>query len=117
MKYTLSTTEAAHKLKNDSNAAWSYAGAFALVEYLEEMEADTGEEIEFDPCALRCEFTEYFDLVDWADMFWRTRDERDAALGLEAEMEVEDVLKLIRDFIRDRGTLIEFDEGIIVSDF
>ena len=38
---------------------FSYEGLEALFDYLEEMEELTGEELEFDPVALCCEFEEY----------------------------------------------------------
>jgi len=39
-------------------------GARALFEYFENLEQDTGEEMEFDPIAIRCEFDEYESLKD-----------------------------------------------------
>jgi len=38
---------------------FSYEGLSALFDYLEEMEASTGEELDFDPVALCCEYSEY----------------------------------------------------------
>ena len=38
---------------------FSYEGLSALFDYLEEMEESTGEELEFDPVALCCEYSEY----------------------------------------------------------
>lgn len=38
---TLTTGEAAHLLLRDENAAWSWSGAYALIEYLEDMETKT----------------------------------------------------------------------------
>jgi hypothetical protein len=52
--------------------AFTYEGARALFDYLEEVEQDTGQEIELDPVALCCEFTEYEDLkavqADYSDI-------------------------------------------------
>ena len=56
---TLSTTQAVQELMADENANWSFEGATALVEWIEEFEEDQGEPIEFDPVGLRCEFSEY----------------------------------------------------------
>ena len=39
-------------------------GARALFGYLEELEADTGEEMEFDRVAIRCDFSEYENLKE-----------------------------------------------------
>lgn len=55
----LTTTDVADKLLADENAGWSRAGAYALAEYLQELEDDIGEEFELDVVALRCEYSEY----------------------------------------------------------
>lgn len=116
MKTTLSTTEAAHRLIDDKNANWSRAGAFALVEYLEELEEDTGEEIEFCPVSIRCDYSQYDSLEDWALEQWGS--DKDAKEELDCLDQDQDVIEeAIRDYIRDRGTLLEFDGGIIVSSF
>ena len=39
-------------------------GARALFEYFEQYEQDTGEEMELDPIAIRCDFDEYESLED-----------------------------------------------------
>jgi len=44
---------------------FSYTGLASLFEYLEEYEESTGEQIEFDPIALCCEYTEYDDLAEF----------------------------------------------------
>ena len=63
---TLTTNQAVNELMADEYANWSYEAATALVEWLEELEDSSGEPIEFDPVALRCEFSEYTatDLVE-----------------------------------------------------
>ena len=38
---------------------FTYSGKQALFDYLEEYEKGTGEEVELDPIALCCEYTEY----------------------------------------------------------
>ena len=37
---------------------------YALFDYFEQLENDTGEEIEFDPIAICCDFTEYDSLAE-----------------------------------------------------
>lgn len=116
MKTTLSTTEAAHRLIDDENANWTRAGAFALVKYLEELEEDIGEEIEFCECSIRCDYSEYDSLEDWALEQWGS--DRAACEALDCEDQDQDVIEeQIREFIRDRRTLLEFDGGVIVSSF
>lgn len=43
---------------------FSYDGLFALFEYLEDIEAQTGEPIELDVIAICCDFSEYESLED-----------------------------------------------------
>lgn len=115
MKTTLTTSDIAHALKNDSNANWSWSGANALAEYLEEYEESTGEEMELDVVAIRCDFSEYSSLADWASDYFggvdRAKAEFDDCDSLD------DCEDEIRDYINDRGQLIEFSGGIIVSSF
>jgi phosphosulfolactate synthase (CoM biosynthesis protein A) len=59
MKITISTSRAIRELMSDENAKWSYDGARAVIEYLEEQEEQHGQDFEFDRVAIRCEFSEY----------------------------------------------------------
>ena len=106
MKQTLTTNQAANLLVADDNAGWSYAGARALVEYLEHLEDDTGEEIEFDRVAFRCEFSEY-------------PNAREAAkeCGWEPDADSDDAEEVALEWLNDRTTVITFDDGVIVRQF
>ena len=124
MKETLSTYEVADRLCADKNAAWTYNGAKALAEYLEELEADMGEEMELDVVAIRCDFSEYGSLQEWAEDHLGDikdiADDLDLTVdmsGEEFEEHEDDVEEAMREHIQYRGTLIEFDTGIIVSCF
>ena len=114
MKLTLNTYQIADALRADENAAWSYAGAKALAEYLEELEESTGEEVDLDVVAIRCDFSEHPTLRAWAEDYfsdWR-KD-----LSIDTDTDEDDADEIIREHIRDNGTLIEFDGGVIVSNF
>jgi hypothetical protein len=120
MKKTMTTSEIAHELIDDGNANWSRAGAFALAEYLEELEESTGEEMEFDHVAIRCDFSEYADLETWLSEYYSRpipAAYESAGIDLDGEEDEEEKEELIRSHIQDHGTLIEFDGGIIVSSF
>jgi hypothetical protein len=120
MKMTLDTRQVANYLATDKDANWSYSGALALAEYLEEMEESTGEEIELDACAIRCDFSESASLQDWlADYYGQPLAAalESAGIDLEGEEDDDEIDDLIRDFIADNGQLIEFEGGIIVSCF
>ena len=116
MKDTLTANRSAHILLQDDNAAWSYSGARALCEYLEQMEEDSGAEIEFCPVAIRCDFSEFESLEDWAKDYF-------SDWIVDLDIDVNEVLKdgsrddKIREYINERGQLIEFDGGVIVSSF
>ena len=67
MKTTIQIHDFIHcdALKN-----FSYDGRVALFDYLEDYEQSCGTEIDFDPVALRCDFTEYANIAD----FWNDYD-------------------------------------------
>jgi len=124
MKKTLSKYDIANELVQDENANWSSAGALALAEFLEEYEENTGEEIEFDRVAIRCDFSEYSRLEDWALDYFSDSKQASDAMGIELDMDGEtwtgddeEIQDDIRSYIQDNGQLIEFEGGIIVSSF
>jgi hypothetical protein len=113
MKNTLTTYEIADALLKDENAAWSYNGAKALAEYLDQYEEECGIELELDVIALRCEFTECSDVFDWGKSYFTNNQFRDLFDDVDGD-ELADALTM---YIEERGSLIEFDGGIIVSSF
>ena len=48
---------------------FSYNGRRALFDYLEELEEDTGQEIEHDVIALCCEYCEYENIKEYIDYY------------------------------------------------
>ena len=122
MKMTLTTYDIANALREDENARWSRAGSFALAEYLEQLEECIWppEELELDVVAIRCEYSEFSSLHDWIiEYYGKSLNDaiKDAGIDLEGDETEEEREKLIRDYIRDHGQLIEFTGGIIVSSF
>lgn len=123
MKDTLTTNQAAHILLSDDNANWSYSGAMALCEYLEQVEDDCGIEIEFDRVAIRCDFSEFASLEDWAKDYF---SDWIVDLDIDVNETLSDGSRVyccwttddkIREYINERAQLIEFDGGVIVSSF
>jgi hypothetical protein len=100
---TLTTYDIADRLLRDSNACWTRAGAFALAEYLQELEDSTGETMEFDAVAIRCDFAEYPSAVDAHNDITSghdlTEDEEETAL----------------ERLREIGQVIVFNGGVIIS--
>ena len=113
MKNTLNTYEITNALFNDKNADWSYNGAQALAEYLEQYEEDCGRELELDIVALRCEFTECDNLEEWGRSYFTNNQFK----SLFENLDEEDLEEAIDQYIEDRGILIEFEGGVIVGEF
>jgi len=116
MKKTLTTSDVANELHSDKSAGWSWSGALALADYLEELE-DTGEEMELNCVAIRCDFSEHESLSAWRLDYFGGEDYAKDSLPLDPEAEDDEKDEAIREYIQDRGTLLEFEGGIIVSSF
>ena len=87
---------------------FTFEGAKALQEYLDQLSDDIGEDIEFDPVAWCCEFSEYKDFAEFKhDTGWTDKDGERGGYP--------DIKNL--DDLRDNTTVIEFDGGLIVQDF
>ncbi len=107
MYITLTTSEAADELQRDENAAWSYNGARALVEYLEECESDNSP-IEFDRVAIRCDYSEFATAREAAEQYDFTAEPGDDDDTTEAAA---------LEYLLDMGTVITFEGGIIIQDY
>lgn len=58
-----------HDLKQMGRDNFTYAGAVALMEYLDNLSDDIGENIEYDPIAFCCEYSEYEDLEELQEVY------------------------------------------------
>lgn len=103
MIITLQTYEIANRLLQDSSNCWTRSGALAMAKWLESYEEDTGETLEFDAVAIRCDWTEYPSSVEAHNDRTRghdlSEDEEDTAL----------------ERMREIGEVIVFNGGVIVS--
>lgn len=114
MKTTLSTSQAAHELLRDTNANWSRAGAYALVEHLEQLEEDCGTEIEFCPVAIRCDYSEYSSALEAAlDQGFDPETDLDG----EGEEDEDDKEENALGWLQYRTQVIEFEGGVIIQSF
>ena len=109
MIQTLNTSQAAHLLLADEYAGWTYSGAHALVEYLEDLEEQIETPIEFDTVAIRCDYSEYTSAIEYADRFAEFTNEI-----VEGETRGENEARAL-EFLQERTQVIEFDGGIIVQ--
>jgi hypothetical protein len=89
---------------------FSYEGAKALYNYLEQYEEDTGTQIEFDPVALRCEYSEYENLNEIIQEY--------ESSYLNIKYGVHEGIKTLED-LQEQTTviLINNSEGIIIQNF
>ena len=98
MKKTITLYDFRNEFQAIKPGQFSYEGLAALFEYFEDLESQTGEEIELDVITICCEYTEYEDL----ESFWQDYDK--------------DEFETMED-IEQRTTVIGVDEErfIIVS--
>lgn len=92
----LTTNEITRQLRADQYSGWSLNASYAMAEYLEQLAEDTGEPIELDVVAIRCDFSEYKSFEEVAKEYTDIKD---------------------LDDLRDNTTVIEFDGGLIVQGF
>ena len=101
---------------------FSYSGLKALFDYLEDLEQDTGEELELDVISLCCDFTEYNDVhefvADYGNSYivWDVEPEA----GDDENESVEGVVDYVAtlDNIRDYTIVIDIDgEAFIAGAF
>ena len=87
---------------------FSYNGRLALFDYLEELEDDTGEQIECDIIGFCCDFAEYETVEECAKEYslWCLEpDSYEEREGYALEQ------------LRDRTSVIKFEGGIIIQAF
>jgi hypothetical protein len=73
----------------------------ALFDYLEAVESDTGTEIELDPIAFCCDWTEYQTAVEAAKAYGVKFDDESDAI----------------DWLREKTEVIEFRSGVLILNF
>ena len=95
MKRTINEYEFIDTMKHYD---FSYDGCKALFEYFESYERNTNDqEIEFDPLAISCEYTEYADLDEIAKDYGEEYGDLD--------------------YLEQTTDVILFDKGIIIQNF
>lgn len=123
MKETLNTYQIVDALMADEYAGWSRAGARALAESLERYEEETGEELELDVVAFRCEYNEFASASEAAleygwDASAASRFAEFAGVPGRSQDDDDDEKEAAAvKWLQDRTTVITFDGGVIVSAF
>ena len=88
MKQTITESYFVDEIVKDEYNSISVQGARALFDYLEEYERDSGQDIEFDLVAIRCDFSEYENLdavLDDYDNIKTLEDLQDNTTVIEIE--------------------------------
>ena len=79
-----------HELLADEYASWTYNEAEAIINYYQDLEEGTGELIEFDHVAIRCDVTK------------ATEEEAREMYNIEGD---------VREYLDDRGYCMEVEKG------
>lgn len=95
----VNTADLFHDLKAMGRENFSYGGAEAIMQWLEELAEDCGIPMEYDPIAYCVEFSEYKDLENFNDYY-------DPSNPFDSWDEVS-----------ENTTVIAFEGGYIVQDF
>ena len=77
---------------------FSYEGLKALFEWFEELENDTGEEMELDVIAICCEFTEYENLKQYNDEYGNEHKEIDEIADDTTLIKIDDERFIIQQY-------------------
>ena len=75
MKRTITAHEFIDGFTGSYANSFSYEGKKALYEYFTQLEEDTSFEIEYDPIAIHCEYTEYEDFTEFLGDYKDIADE------------------------------------------
>lgn len=107
MKMTLNFSQFYDNWPDSRKEQFSYEALKAIFDYYEEYTDDTGEEIEFDPIAICCEWSEYPTALECATSYGFTSRE-------ETPEEAED---RAREWLEDRTTVLVLEKGIVIIQF
>lgn len=104
-------------LRKDEYAHWSYGATKALFNYYEQLSEDIGEDIELDPIAIRCEWSEYDSAWEAMETYQpydmpvidleENKDENGDDLDLVEVSDLEE--KVAREWLEDRTTVLDVE--------
>lgn len=121
MKTTVNRYQFHHAFETTRPDNFTYNGLKALFNYLEDLEADTGEEIELDVIALCCDYTEYENVDDYVNAYNTKYDKpivTDYEDFTEYESELEQWQNDVKEEIAENTTFIDVDgESFIIQNY
>jgi len=112
MKTTITQSDFVSAFKGNSERKnqFSYGALCALFDHYEQMEQDTGEELELDVVAICCDWTEYATALEAAQAYgWETDEPQDERIDTSEK----DALV----FLGDNTQVIELPVGVVVLNF
>jgi len=113
---TITQNQFAQALLDDQYASWSYAGACALYDWLEEINEGSDTNYELDVVGLRCKFSEYSSIKDCAEACFG--DNWEDVVGYDdKEHDEEEIEELILEHLSGYTSVIRFGNGVIIADF
>ena len=118
----LTPTDIAELLRKDGCANWSYAGSYALADYLEGLEDDGNRchicgcdttRIEIDIVAIRCEYSEYYNALEALDAY--DSDKVFEIKKLHDDPDAQEAEALYQ--LEQRTNVLAFEGGVIIEQF
>lgn len=97
-----------------NNFTWD--GARALQEHLEDLSEDLDDDMEFDPIAWCCEYSEYTSALEAYNQHHGI-DDPGTGTSIDEDNTPENAETQALEWLQDNTTVIEFNGGIIVQDF
>lgn len=107
MKTSVSASDFIHGMKAIRPENFSYNGLTALFEYLEDLEDSIGEELEFDPIAICCDFTEYESALEAAKEYGFEEPN-------DPDYDPDELEEDAIEYLNNEVSTISFDDGVIV---
>ena len=108
MKITLGTNDIVDYLLDDAPKAWTRSGARAMAEWLQEMEIESGFEMEFDAIEIRTTYDEYRSVSEAAGEYGWEPEEFDFYPQQDAAA---------RQYLEKNTDICVFASGVIVRKF
>ena len=110
MKITLTKSEFINRFLAVRAENFSRAALGALFDWIEETEKDIGEETEFDPIAICCDWTEYATALEAAEAYgFEAQESEDERADKSEQQAVE--------FLCDNTTVLETESSVVVLNF
>ena len=98
MKQTINEYQFTEAFKRIRPNNFSYEGLKALFEWFEELENDTGEEMELDVIAICCDFSEYESLKEYNNDYGKEYEEIDEIADDTTLIKIDDERFIIQQY-------------------